>query len=97
MLLATFVSSLVLIAIRGKTPLVLLNWLLLVDGIAILFIGTYIWFFTLHERNNYHQVFGMQSNATKIAIQDQVRTFGALRWGHAITAMLHSAQVLRLL
>jgi len=68
--LGTFVSSLVLIAIRGKRPLVLLNWMLLVNGIAILIVGTYIWFSTLHERNNYHQVFGMQSDATKIAIQD---------------------------
>lgn len=79
--LATFVSSLVLITIRGKRPLVLLNWLLLVNGIAILFVGTYIWFYTLHERNNYHQVFGMQSNATKIAVQDLVRKSMMPTWG----------------
>ncbi|KAG8217214.1 hypothetical protein J3R82DRAFT_5300 [Butyriboletus roseoflavus] len=53
-----------------QRPLVMLNWLLLVNGIAILFVGTYIWFFTLHERNNYHKVFGMQSNVTRIAVQD---------------------------
>jgi len=74
--LATFVSSLVLIAIRGKAPLVILNCLLLVNGIAILILGTYIWFFTLHERNNYHAVFGMQSNAIKIAIQDTLQCCG---------------------
>jgi len=70
MFLATFVSSLVLITIRGKRPLAILNWLLLINGIAILVFGTFIWFSTLHERNNYHNVFGMQSNATKIAVQD---------------------------
>ncbi|KAH0830273.1 hypothetical protein J3R83DRAFT_1638 [Lanmaoa asiatica] len=74
--LATFASSLVLIAIRGKRPLVMLNWLLLVNGIGILFLGTYIWFYTLHERNNYHEVFGMQSNATKIAVQDTLMCCG---------------------
>ena len=71
--LTTFASSLILIVIRGKRPLVLLNWLLLANGIAILIIGTYIWFYTLHERDNYHRVFGMQTNTTKIAVQDQVR------------------------
>jgi len=74
--LGTFVSSLILIAIRGKRPLVLLNWLLLGNGIAILVIGTYIWFYTLHERDNYHRVFGMQINATKIGVQDQLMCCG---------------------
>jgi hypothetical protein len=74
--LATFVSSIVLVTIRGKRPLVMLNWLLLVNGIAILFVGTYIWFSTLHERNNYHNMFGMQSNAAKIAIQDTLMCCG---------------------
>jgi len=68
--LATFVCSLILITIRGKRPLVMLNWLLLANGIAILIVSTSIWVSTLHERNNYHEVFGMQSNATKIAVQD---------------------------
>ncbi|KAF9234771.1 hypothetical protein BU15DRAFT_52181 [Melanogaster broomeanus] len=75
-LLATFVSSIVLIVQRGRTPLVILNWLLLLDGIAILGVGTYIWVFTLHERQNYHTVFGMQSDATKIEIQDTLRCCG---------------------
>jgi hypothetical protein len=75
-LLVTFVASLVLITRPGKTPLIILNWLLLVDGIAILIVGTYIWFYTLHERNNYHTVFGMQSDATKIEIQDTLQCCG---------------------
>ncbi|KIK95851.1 hypothetical protein PAXRUDRAFT_139768 [Paxillus rubicundulus Ve08.2h10] len=76
MLLVTFALSLVLVAQRGKTPLVILNWILLVDGIAILLVGTYVWFYTLHERNNYHTVFGAQSNATKIDIQDTLKCCG---------------------
>jgi hypothetical protein len=76
MLLATFALSLVLVAQRGRTPLVILNWLLLVDGIAILLVGTYVWFYTLHERNNYHTVFGVQSNTTKIEIQDTLMCCG---------------------
>ncbi|KAI9568942.1 hypothetical protein HD554DRAFT_2094039 [Boletus coccyginus] len=68
--LATFLSSQILIAMRGTRPLVALNWLLLVNGIAILIVATYIWVSTLYERNNYHGVFGMQSDATKISIQD---------------------------
>lgn len=58
----------------------MLNWLLLANAIAILVLGTYIWFSTLHERNNYHAVFGMQSNATKIAVQDTVRLAVIAAW-----------------
>jgi len=74
--LGTFVSSLVLVPIRGTKSLVLLNWLLLVNALAILAVGTAIWFSTLHERNNYRTVFGMQSDSTKIAIQDKFQCCG---------------------
>lgn len=73
-LLATFVLSLLVIIQRGTLGLKILNWVLLANSIAILFVGTYIWVFTLHERNNYHTVFGQQSNETKILIQDMVRS-----------------------
>lgn len=73
-LLATFVLSLLVIIQRGTLGLKILNWVLLANSIAILFVGTYIWVFTLHERNNYHAVFGQQSNETKILIQDMVRS-----------------------
>lgn len=72
-LLATFVLSLLVIIQRGTLGLKILNWVLLANSIGILFVGTYIWVFTLHERNNYHAVFGQQSNETKILIQDMVR------------------------
>jgi hypothetical protein len=72
-LLATFVLSLLVVVRRGTLGLKILNWALLFNGVIILFIGTYIWIFTLHERNNYHAVFGGQSDATKVLIQDTVR------------------------
>jgi hypothetical protein len=71
--LATFVLSLLVVVRRGTLGLKILNWALLFNGVIILFIGTYIWIFTLHERNNYHAVFGGQSDATKVLIQDTVR------------------------
>lgn len=72
-LLATFVLSLLVITQRGTLGLKILNWILLANSIVILLTGTYIWIFTLHERNNYHAVFGQQSNEIKILIQDMVR------------------------
>ncbi|KAG1819500.1 tetraspanin [Suillus subaureus] len=75
-LLATFVLSLLVIMQRGTLGLKILNWVLLANGIIILVIGTYIWVFTLHERNNYHAVFGQQSNETKILIQDTLKCCG---------------------
>ncbi|KIK40754.1 hypothetical protein CY34DRAFT_86668 [Suillus luteus UH-Slu-Lm8-n1] len=75
-LLATFVLSLLVIIQRGTLGLKILNWVLLANSIAILFVGTYIWVFTLHERNNYHAVFGQQSNETKILIQDMLKCCG---------------------
>lgn len=75
-LLATSLLSVFLIILRGKRPLVIVNWLLLLDAVAILSVATFIWMYTLHERINYHAVFGRQSNATKIKVQDVVRYFG---------------------
>jgi hypothetical protein len=75
-LLATFVLSLLVIIQRGTLGLKILNWVLLANGIIILFVGTYTWVFTLHERNNYHAIFGQQSNETKILIQDMLKCCG---------------------
>ncbi|KAG0706357.1 hypothetical protein DFH29DRAFT_901977 [Suillus ampliporus] len=75
-LLATFVLSLVVIMQRGTLGLKILNWVLLLNGLVILFVGTYVWVFTLHERNNYHAIFGQQSNQTKILIQDMLKCCG---------------------
>lgn len=72
-LLATFVLSLLVVLQRGTLGLKILNGALLMDGVLILLMGTYIWIFTLHERNNFHAIFGRESDTTKILIQDTVR------------------------
>jgi hypothetical protein len=73
-LLITFVFSIGAIVQRNHVTigLVILNWLLIVDAIAILIIGTFVWFFTLRERDAYHKVWRAQTDAVKIEIQDKV-------------------------
>lgn len=77
-LISTFVFSLGAIVSRNTSTfrLYLLNWVLLGNGILILIIGTFFWVYTLHERNNYHTVFGNQSDATKVSIQDTLKCCG---------------------
>jgi len=71
-LLASWMFSIAAIIQRNHViqPLVYLNWVLLLDGIVILFIGTYMWFYTLHIQNYYHSRFASESSANKILIQD---------------------------
>jgi len=56
--------------------LVALNWMLIADGVGILVIGTFVWFYTLQERANFHTVFSAQTPATRIAIQDKLSCCG---------------------
>ena len=52
--------------------LVILNWTLVVDAVGIIVIGTFIWFYTLQERDNFQKIFlGLTSNQ-RISLQDQV-------------------------
>lgn len=53
--------------------LVILNWTLILDALGIVIIGTFVWFYTLAERNNYHQAFSEQPAQIRISIQDKVR------------------------
>ena len=52
--------------------LVILNWVLILYSIFILVFGTSIWFFSLRERANFHDIFAAQTNSTIIAVQDKV-------------------------
>jgi len=52
--------------------LVLLNWLLIANMVYLTVAGTFIWFFTLRLRANFHTIFSEQTPSTKIAIQDMV-------------------------
>lgn len=75
MLLVTFVISIFAVAQRNHVTagLVFLNWTLIGDAIAVLVIGSLIWFYSLRQRNNYLQVFDAQTPAVRQAIQDKVR------------------------
>lgn len=52
--------------------LVLLNWVLISDAIIVLTIGTFVWFYTLRERTEYHRLYAKLQPSQRIAIQDQV-------------------------
>ncbi|TFY73520.1 hypothetical protein EWM64_g10492 [Hericium alpestre] len=56
--------------------LVLLNWMLILDAIAILIIGTSVWWFTLQERSEFHTVFSQLADTRKIEIQDMYSCCG---------------------
>lgn len=77
-LLVTFAVSVGAIIQKNHVTigLVILNYTLLVDAIGIVIIGTYIWFFTLQERNNFHVRWAAASADTRIALQDQFRCCG---------------------
>jgi len=77
-LLVTFAASIgaVIQPNHVTIGLVLLNWMLLLDALGIVIIGTSVWFFTLHERANYHQLFLGASDTTRIHIQDMFKCCG---------------------
>jgi hypothetical protein len=77
-LITTFVVSVGAIVQKNHVTigLVILNWMLLADGIVVVVIGSFIWFFSLRERANFHKVFSQQSDATKIAVQDKLKCCG---------------------
>jgi hypothetical protein len=75
-LLATFVISIGAVVQKNHVTmgLVILNYVLVLDGIIIVVIGTFVWFFTLHERNNFHEIWQEQTPATRLSLQDKVGT-----------------------
>jgi hypothetical protein len=56
--------------------LVITNYALLLDGLGIIIIGTFVWFFTLQERANYHKEWVAATSATRIALQDKFQCCG---------------------
>jgi len=77
-LIATFFLSIGAIVQKNHVTigLVILNWMLILDALGILIIGTFIWFYTLAEKNNFHVAFSQQSAQNKIAIQDKFKCCG---------------------
>lgn len=56
--------------------LVILNWMLVVDALGIVIIGTFVWFFTLQERNNFHKIFAGLSPGDRTKVQDHFKCCG---------------------
>jgi hypothetical protein len=53
--------------------LVILNWALVLDAIGIVTIGTFVWIYTLQERNEFQRIFHALTTDQRIQLQDQVR------------------------
>lgn len=73
-LLATCAISVAAIVQKSHVTigLVILNYALLLDAIGIVIIGTFVWFFTLQERSNFHRLWLQASPQTRTMLQDQV-------------------------
>jgi hypothetical protein len=56
--------------------LVILNWALVLDALAIIVVGSFIWFYTLQERNNFQKVFASLSSIDRISLQDKLQCCG---------------------
>lgn len=76
-LLITFAVSIGAIVQQNHVTLglVILNYTLMVDALGIVVIGTFVWFFTLKERENFHQLWAGATRETRLALQDQVRSY----------------------
>jgi len=77
-LLLTFAISIGAIVQKNHVTigLVLLNYALLLDAIGIVVIGTFVWFFTLQERTNFHRSWLQATRQTRITLQDQLKCCG---------------------
>jgi len=77
-LLVTFVISIGAIVQKNHVTvgLVLLNYALLVDAIGIVVIGTFVWFFTLQERANFHKLWAEATPLVRTTLQDQFKCCG---------------------
>lgn len=73
-LLVTFAISIGGIVQRNHVTLglVTLNWVLILDALGIIVIGTFVWFFTLQEGANYHKRWLATTPEARRALQDQV-------------------------
>jgi hypothetical protein len=52
--------------------LVILNWLLIADAVVVLAVGTFVWFYTLRERSEFHAAYARLQPSQLITIQDEV-------------------------
>lgn len=69
----TFMVSLGAVVQRNHVTIgfVILNWFLVVDAIAVIVVGSMIWFFSLRQRNEFQKKWTALPAADRITIQDQ--------------------------
>jgi len=74
----TVLASIVSIVQRNHitAPLMYLNWVLLLDGLATVVIGTMIWFFTLREEDNYYVRFQATTDSIREQLQNEFSCCG---------------------
>lgn len=56
--------------------LVVLNWVLISDAIIVLVVGTFVWFYTLRERAEYHVKYAQLQPSQRITVQDMFSCCG---------------------
>jgi len=56
--------------------LIVLNWVLIADAVIVLVIGSFVWFYTLRERSEFHVKWAELQSSQRIAIQDQFQCCG---------------------
>lgn len=77
LLLTSFLSVGAIIQRNHVTiGLVILNWALIADGVIVLSIGSFVWFYTLRERNEFHVQYANLQPSQRITIQDQFSCCG---------------------
>jgi len=77
-LVVTFVFSVGAIVQRNHVTigLVILNYILIVDALVVLCVGTFVWIWTLRQRNNYHPLYAALPEASIAFIQDKFSCCG---------------------
>jgi len=72
-LIITFLLSIVAIAQKSHVTrgFVILNYFLLLDAAGIIIIGSFVWWYTLQERANFHQLWLQAPTTTRIFLQDK--------------------------
>jgi len=77
-LIITFLISLVAIMQRNRVTsgLVILNYALILDAIGIIVIGTFVWWATLEENTNFHELWAQTSATARLALQDEFKCCG---------------------
>jgi hypothetical protein len=78
LLTLTFLFSVGAIVQRNHVTigLVILNYLLILCAIGIIIIGTFVWVYTLRERDNFHEVYTQIPASTRVFIQDKFSCCG---------------------